>query len=282
MTAAEESKEPSRPKLTPEYSPKGVFVAEVATPESRLTQFSIGFTSDKPGNIRAVAVILEKHKVNILSGSHEPARWSFFADLSQSDAGTSQLAQELSNDPHIKTVQTQDGLNGVIVDALHHPLMMGKNRAILFRLDTIGSVFSRPREIFGAEGQLGKVLLHQMGRAGGQSSTKAFLDSMGKDSIREQLSNIMNMYAAGGWGIFKLLEVDFDRGVAVVQAFENFECLTHRGEGGEPYSQYVRGDLAGLFSEVFDRKVDVVETQCVVQGAPFCRFEIAPATKGTT
>ncbi len=88
------------------------------------------------------------------------------------------------------------------------------------------------------------------------------------------------MYAAGGWGVFKLVEVDFDRGVAVVNAFDNFECTLHRGEGGEPYSQYVRGDLAGLFSEVFGSKVDAVETQCIVQGAPFCRFEIAPAAKG--
>ena len=268
-------------ELIPEYSPKGAFVAEVAAAGSRLAQFSIEFSGDKPGEIRAVADILERHKVNILSGSHESARWSFFVDLSQSDASTAQLVQELKALPDIQTVQSQDGLNGVIVDALHHPLMMGKNRAVLFRLDTIGSVFSRPREIFGAEGPLGKVLLHQMGRAGGQSSLKAFSETMGRDRIREQLPNIMNMYAAGGWGIFKLMEVDFDRGVAVVQAFENFECATHRGKGGEPYSQYVRGDLAGLFSEVFDKKVDAVETQCVVQGAPFCRFEIAPASKGT-
>ena len=280
--SAEESKEHPKSELPPEYSPKDTFVAEIAAPESRLTEFSIDFKSDTPGNIRAVADILEKHRVNILSGSHEPARWSFFADLSQSDESTSQLIQELSNDSHIKKIQTQDGHNGVIVDALHHPLMMGKNRAILFRLDTIGSVFSRPRQIFGAEGQMGKVLLHQMGRAGGQSSIKAFLESMGKDNIREQLSNIMNMYTAGGWGIFKLTGADFDRGVAVVQAFENFECMTHQGEGGEPYSQYVRGDLAGLFSEIFHRKVDAIETQCVVQGAPFCRFEIAPPTKDTT
>ncbi|MGA3109798.1 MAG: V4R domain-containing protein [Candidatus Bathyarchaeia archaeon] len=281
MTAAETKEPATGPELIPDYSPKGAFVAEVAAAGRRLAEFSIEFSSDKPGELKEVADILEKHKVNILSGFHEFAHWSFFADLTRSDVSAVQLGQELKTLPDVKKVQSQDGLNGVIVDTLHHPLMMEKNRAVLFRLDTIGSVFSRPREIFGAEGPLGKVLLHQMGRAGGQSSLKAFSETMGRDRIREQLPNIMNMYAAGGWGIFKLMEVDFDRGVAVVQAFENFECTTHRGKGGEPYSQYVRGDLAGLFSEVFDKKVDAVETQCVVQGASFCRFEIAPASKGT-
>ncbi len=275
MTAAETEKHVTRSELIPEYAPKTAFIAEVGAADSRLAQFSIEFTSDKPGRIRQAAAILEKHKVNILTGSHESFRWSFFADLSQSDANTAQLGQDLRTLPDVKKVQTQDGLNGVIVDALHHPLMMGKDRAVLFRLDTIVSMLSRPREIFGAEGALGKILLHQMGRAGGQSSLKAFSETFGKSRTKEQLSNIMNMYAAGGWGVFKLMEVDFDRGVAVVQAFDNFECITHRGERGESYSQYVRGDLAGMFSEEFDMRVDAVETHCVVQGAPFCRFEIA-------
>lgn len=282
MTAAKTNENPPKSDQTPEYSPKGAFVAEVAAADVRLAEFSIEFTNDKPGMLREVADILAKHRANILSGFHEFARWSFFADLSRSDASTSQLSQELKSLPVVQKIQTQDGLKGVIVDTLHHPLMLGKNRAIVFRLDTIGSVFSRPREIFGVDGSLGKVLLHQMGRAGGQSSTKSFLETIGKESIRDQLPNMMNMYAAGGWGIFKLVEIDFDRAVAIVQAFENFECIMHRGEGGEPYSQYVRGDLAGLFAEVFDKKVEAVETQCVVQGAPFCRFEIAPAAKGTT
>jgi predicted hydrocarbon binding protein len=279
MTA---TKDPTtRSEQIPEYVPKGTFVTQVAAAESHLAEFSIEFTCDKPGELRNVADILEKHKVNILSGFHEFARWSFFADLTRSDASTAQLGQELKTLLDVKRVQTQDGLNGVIVDTLHHPLMLGENRAIMFRLDTIGSVFSRPREIFGTEGSLGKVLLHQMGRAGGQSSLRAFAETMGKSRMREQIHNIMNMYAAGGWGVFKLVEVDFDRGVAVVNAFDNFECTLHRGEGGgEPYSQYVRGDLAGLFSEVFGSKIDAVETQCIVQGAPFCRFEIAPVAKG--
>ena len=282
MTAAETKDDGTRSELIPEYAPKAAFVAEVMAADSRLAQFSIEFTSDKPGRIRQVTTVLEKHKVNILSGFHEFARWSFFADLRKSDASTAQLGQELKTLPDVKQVQTQDGLNGVIVDALHHPFMMGKDRAILFRLDTIVSMLSRPQEIFGTQGALGKVLLHQMGRAGGQASLKAFLETIGKGRIREQLSNIMNMYAAGGWGVFKLMEIDFDRGVAVVQAFDSFECITHRDEGGEPRSQYVRGDLAGMFSEVFDRKVDAVETHCVAQGAPFCRFEIAPAARGST
>ena len=279
MTTTSPKEQPTRSEQIPEYAPKLAFVAEVAAAECRLAEFSIEFTSDKPGELRKVADTLEKHNANILSGSHEPAHWSFFADLTQSEATAAQLGQEFKRLPEVKKVQIQDGLNGVIVDTLHHPLMLGKNRAIMFRLDTIGSVFSRPREIFGTEGSLGKVLL-QMGRAGGQSSLKAFAETMGKSRMREQIYNIMNMYSAGGWGVFKLVQVDFDRGVAVVHAFDNFECTLHRGEGGEQYSQYVRGDLAGLFSEVFGGKVDAVETQCIVQGAPYCRFEIAPAAKG--
>ena len=211
MTTINPKEQPTRSDQTPEYVPKLAFVAEIAAAESRLAEFSIEFTSDKSGELRKVADILEKHKANILSGSHEPAHWSFFVDLTRSEATAAQLGQEFKRLPEVKKVRIQDGLNGVIVDTLHHPLMLGTNRAIMFRLDTIGSVFSRPREIFGTEGSLGKVLLHQMGRAGGQSSLKAFAETMGKSRMREQIYNIMNMYAAGGWGVFKLVQVDFDR-----------------------------------------------------------------------
>ncbi len=58
MTA---TKDPTtRPEQVPEYVPKGTFVAEVAAAESRLAEFSIEFTCDKPGELRNVSDILEK------------------------------------------------------------------------------------------------------------------------------------------------------------------------------------------------------------------------------
>jgi predicted hydrocarbon binding protein len=173
-------------------------------------------------------------------------------------------------------------VNGVIVDGLHHPLTWGNNRAVMFRLDTIASMFSRPRDMFGTDGPVAKVILHDMGRAAGQSSIRTISETIGKGRIREQLSNIMNVYAASGWGIFRLMNVDFDRGVAVVQAFDNFECTAHRGDGKKPYSQFVRGHLAGLFSGIFERRMIAIETHCVVQGVGSCQFEIAPEVTGKT
>ena len=93
MTAAETEEHVTSSELIPEYAPKVAFVAEVAAAGSRLAQFSIEFTNDRPGRIRQAAAILEKHKVNILTGSHESFRWTFFADLSQSDANIAQLGQ---------------------------------------------------------------------------------------------------------------------------------------------------------------------------------------------
>jgi predicted hydrocarbon binding protein len=241
-----------------------------------MAEFNVEFASNNPGEMSQVAAVLEKHYVNILSGFHEAARWSFFADLSQSDASTVQLAQELEALPCVMKVRTHDGVNGVVVDGLHHPLMWGKNRAVMFGLDSIISVFSRPREMFGTEGPVAKVILHEMGRAAGQSSIRTISEAIGKGRISEQLYNIMNLYAASGWGIFRLMNVDFDRGVAVVQVFDNFGCAGHRGESKQPYSQFVRGHLAGLFSGVFDRRVIAVETHCIAQGVKFCQFEIAP------
>jgi predicted hydrocarbon binding protein len=258
-----------------EHAPKTAFVAEVVAANSRTAEFNVEFASNKPGEMNQVAATLEKHKVNILSGFHDAARWSFFADLSQSDVSTADLAQELKTLPHVMKVRTQEGVNGVIVDGLHHPLTWGKNRAIMFRLDTIVSMFSRPREMFGTEGPVAKVILHEMGRVAGQSSIRTIAETIGEGRIREQLHNIMNVYAASGWGIFRLMNVDFSRGVGVVQAFDNFECAGHRGEGKKPYSQFVRGHLAGLFSGVFDRRVSAVETHCITQGVGFCQFEIA-------
>ncbi len=77
MTAAKTKENPPKSDQTPEYSPKRAFVAEVEAANVRLAEFSIEFTSDKPGMLREVADILAKHKANIRSGFHEFARWSF-------------------------------------------------------------------------------------------------------------------------------------------------------------------------------------------------------------
>jgi predicted hydrocarbon binding protein len=260
----------------PDHAPKTAFVAEVAAANSRMAEFDVEFATNNPGEMNQVATTLAKHGVNILSGFHEAARWSFFADLSQSDASAARLGEELGALPFVTKVRTQEGVNGVIVDGLHHPLAWGNNRAVMFRLDTIASMFSRPRDMFGTDGPVAKVILHEMGRVAGQSSIRTISETIGKGRIREQLSNIMNVYAASGWGIFRLMNVDFDRGVAVVQAFDNFECAGHRGEAKKPYSQFIRGHLAGLFSGVFGTRVSAVETHCIAQGVGFCQFEIAP------
>ena len=74
------------------------------------------------------------------------------------------------------------------------------------------------------------------------------MKQIGTAALTKEIKNVMNLYSANGWGIFKLTSIDFDKTYATLQAFDNFECSFHQGEGSLSGSEFIRGHLDGLFS----------------------------------
>ena len=95
--------------------------------------------------------------------------------------------------------------------------------------------------------------------------------------MKSRIKDVIGLYTAQGWGIFKLILVDFDKATAYVAAQNNFECAPFQGSGSSPRGEFVSGHLAGLFSEIFGKRMEVTETNCIARGDGDCKFEIHEA-----
>lgn len=218
--------------------PKTTFVAEIALGR-HLAEFSIGILN-VPGMLAAASAILAKHHVNVLSGYHDAARWSFFVDLTESDATIEEVQRELASIPGVTEVAKTDSPNGIIVDSLHFPVMFADKRAVILRAETLSSILERIRKMFGEDGPLAKVMLFTMGEAAGKAMFRTTAAQIGQ-KVQDELPRAMELYSATGIGICRSSDVDFDRGVATVVALDNFECAFHPRTRSTPFSQFVRG-----------------------------------------
>jgi predicted hydrocarbon binding protein len=254
---------------------KTPFVAEVASGR-QLVEFTVGL-ANTPGAIEAVATVLRKHHINVLSGFHTTERWAFFADVTNSDVPPASLVDEVKALGIVSSVRATNPSKGFMIDLLHFPLAWEKQSLVLMTGEALGSIFSRVREIFGAEGTVGKVLVYEMGKAAGHSMFKMIKQALGDAKVDVAPADLMSLYSAIGWGIFKLVQVDSAAGTARLLVTDNFECSFHNGEGRlSPYSEFIRGHLAALFSDLFQKKVSAVETDCIDHGDSSCAFNIVP------
>lgn len=254
--------------------PKTAFVAELAPGNRKLVEFSVELANN-PGALAEVATVLSKHKVNVLTGFHDSEHWSFFADVTQINSSMDEIVKEISSLAPVRNVSIGQGLpEGIIVDTLHEQLMLGPSRAIIARADVMSSILDRLKGIFGVEGKAGKAIVHGMGGAAGRTFYKAIASQIGAETVKSRIKDVIGLYTAQGWGIFKLISVDFDRATAHVAAQNNFECAPFQGSGSSPRGEFVRGHFAGLFSEIFGKRMEVTETNCIARGDGDCKFEI--------
>jgi predicted hydrocarbon binding protein len=258
--------------------PKTAFISEIA-PGRHLAEFSVEL-ANSPGALTEASEILSRHKVNVLNGFHDAKRWSFFADLTESDVTAHQIIEQLKTLSVVTNVLVADDPHGIMVDCLHYPIMWGKYRAVLMRADTLSSMLNRIKRMFGANGTVGKVILFAMGEAAGREAFAFVSEQVGATAARKELTNVTRLYSANGWGIVKCTDVDFEQGRALLQLNDSFECSRPvDGNVSSPQSDFVRGHFAGLFSELFGNRVEVVETQCIAMGASSCTFTVATKTQ---
>ena len=140
----------------------------------------------------------------------------------------------------------------------------------------MSAILDRIRGMFGEEGTAAKVMLFAMGQAAGHDCFGMRIDEASARTVKMDLPNLMSLYSAAGWGIFKAIDVDSEKGSGTVQAIDCFECAPSQGKKSKPYSQFIRGHIAGLFSELFGKRIDAVETECIACGDPHCQFLIGP------
>jgi predicted hydrocarbon binding protein len=255
---------------------KTAFVAELVPGNSNLVEFSIEL-ANTPGALAEVASILSKHKVNILTGFHDSVQWSFFADIAEIESSIDDIVKEISSLAPVSKVSLGEGLSeGIIVDTLHQQLMWGPFRTLIVRAEVVSSILDRVKGIFGADGKAGKAIVYGMGEAAGRTFYKGLGRQINTETLKSHLKDVVELDTAQGWGDFTLTNLDSNKMTASVTVRNGFECAHLQGADSPSHTcDFVRGHLAGLFSEMFGKRVNVTETLCVACGHDKCQFEIA-------
>lgn len=263
-----------------EYLPKPLFAIDFK-PTAKLAQFSIEMRN-MAGAMQEQTDSVGKHGVNILSGFHdvpplaERGVWSFFADFTKADIEPEALATELRSLRSVLKVRCRSSDDGFITDTMHFPILLGNERAIIVRASILVSIVNRIKSIFGPEGSSAQVILHQIGEAGAQRVFESVKALTGVDFIRKNVARALNLFTAVGWGILHLEAVDLDTKTAEIHIKDGFECADSRNTSSAPQCHFIRGLITGWFSQLFETKIEVTETQCIAKGDPVCIFRVQP------
>jgi len=261
-------------EITGERIPKD-FMCEIHSAGSRLAEFYLRLKST---SLEKITKFLLENNIVELSGfqnfdyKNNEIIKGFLADLSGSKNDLKTIVESLKNLDGILEVRFSDNvLNGIIIDELFFPLMVGGERSFTFRVESFGAILKRLYEKFGTGAA---VILYEMGLGMGESKFKSVVSKYRVDK-QTAVKIILAERSAKGWCIAQL--ENFNKNGAVIVAKELFECLPFRDNQERPISQFFRGYLAGVFQQLYGKNVNVIETECIAKGDSSCRFIVQVA-----
>ncbi|MEM3882434.1 MAG: V4R domain-containing protein [Candidatus Methanomethyliaceae archaeon] len=196
-----------------------------------------------------------------------------FLDLTDADIHIDELLDEVNKTGYFKVLEIINPITeGFIVDTVSAPIVAGKSRVIMLRDLGYRQLLTEIRKLFGTGGE---ALLYHVGFNMGLGFAKLHKDLADKVGIKDpakiyqQISCMMFQWA--GFGRKEALEISSKH--AIIHVYDSFECENGR-PSIRPYSQLVRGLVAGTLAELFNRSFNVTEDLCIAKGDPFCRFRV--------
>lgn len=226
-----------------------------------------------PGALASVAAVLGKEGVNLVASESadvegtKTSSWGFFAET-HDPYDMNKLRALIEGTGMALKIELAEGKDGIVVDKRHYPLRFNSGQqALAFRREDVVDMFSRIRKIFGSGANL---VIYEMGVASGESDAKALLESMGHNLVKDNLLDLVYMYAAEGWALPEVVDFSLEPLRATIRFRDSFECVHMKSP--VPNSLYLRGHLVGLTAVIFGKKTKVVETKCAAKGDPYCEF----------
>lgn len=271
MAGGASSQNPGEEKQVLKLNPKDVLCSE-HLPNAKIIEWSIK-ARNAPGIIAPIMNTLTEKGCGFLSG-FQSIDWNEntilmggFIDLSASKLRAEDIKKALEKIKGVLEVNIYEEMfDGLIIDGLHFPLRVSGERSFTLRVETFGGILKRLYEKFGTGAA---VILYEMGVTAGESKAK----SIAKKYRLDKLSSLRLMMAersAKGWCRAEVAEFNNRRATIIVS--DLFECMPFKGKQDNAVSQFFRGYLAGIFSQLYNKSVSVTEVECVAKGNPACKF----------
>jgi len=127
-------------------------------------------------------------------------------------------------------------------------------------------------------GSGGAAMLYHLGLEAGRSRGRHAMEMarrVGIRSLDRALELVAKALKALGYGIIEILEFQEEPPIIRMRIYQSIECELGRGVG-QPFSQYVRGIIAGMISEILQREMTAKEVKCIAKGDSYCEFELKP------
>ncbi len=163
---------------------------------------------------------------------------------------------------------------GFIADNISLPLVIGKERAVIFESSGFKYLIEKLREQFGSAGE---TVLYYMGfdiGLGYGENYKQIGDILGLRSPREILEKIcVPIFQSIGFGSLEVVELRENPLCIKIRVYNSFECELGPKQN-KPYSHLVRGVLAGLAAAIFGKETLAKESKCITMGNEYCEFEV--------
>jgi len=91
------------------------------------------------------------------------------------------------------------------------------------------------------------------------------------------LNLVEEFFTASGWGEIKNIDID-PKGKRAIVVISNAPDSTSKNRPKISVHHFLRGILAGIFSNYFKTSVDCVETECIAEGKTSCKFTLKKNT----
>ena len=95
----------------------------------------------------------------------------------------------------------------------------------------------------------------------------------------KELDFVRAFFIASGWGMIQIIDHDKESKRAIIVLDNSPFAAALNGKTDVPVDTFIKGVLAGLFSQIYDADIDCVESECFALGAKNCKFILKPKTE---
>lgn len=218
-----------------------------------------------------IGVIIRFIQVSMEKADSPTARAIAFLDFSNSNASPEEALRYVEKLDFVKEAQIiYPTANGTLSDEYFFPLIVGQERAVIFDKPAYESLFKGLIEKFGSAGE---AILYYQGFNVGYNTISDFEKIAGSRKL-EVLMELIKVYTRVlGWGIVEDIKVNLKTKRAKIRLSHCFECEIGKGSG-KPYSHFIRGIAAGIFTRIFDKTTSAREVKCSAKGDAYCEFHV--------